>query len=112
MTCQTHPVLCPGKACPDSDKCKRYLRKTYKLCKHTCKHGIREDVDIALRSRSARKAGKVERTVRGDLMGGLYSEVGRDGRIDSPDVFGIRQALVSDMKHGVKGINRLLEASE
>jgi hypothetical protein len=43
-------------------------------------------------------------------MGGLYSEVGRDGRIDSPDVFGIRQALVSDMKHGVKGINRLLEA--
>lgn len=111
MTCQTHPVLCPGKACPDSDKCKRYLRKTYKLCKHTCKHGIREDVDIALRSRSACKAGKVERTVRGDLMGGLYSEVGRDGRIRLPDVSSTRQRKVLDMKHGLDDINRLPEAA-
>lgn len=111
MTCQTHPVLCPGKACPDSAECKRLQRKVFKPCKHTCKHGIREDVDIALRSRSACEAGKVERTVRCKVLGGFYPKVGRSERIDSPDAFDIRQAMVSDMKHDLDSINRLPEAA-
>lgn len=78
---------------------------------HVCLHGIRKDVDLALRSRSAREAGKVEREVRGVLVGGLYSEVGRNGRVRIPDVSSTRQRKVLDMKHDLDGINSLPEAS-
>lgn len=105
--CSTHPVLCDGRRCPD------FMGNAYISSKHTRNHGkSREIYEPSVYTGAARKDGKVEREVRGILVGGLYSDVGGDRRIRIPDVSSTRQRKVLDMKHDLDGINSLPGAAE